>query len=728
MAIVFQEKTKVFHLYNEKISYVMTVLPEGSIGNLYYGRRLNDNEYLLNLYQSRRRDMSACSFDDDIFTLDDMKQEYPQYGHGDLRNPAYKIEQDNGSTICEFVYDHHEIIQGKPPLENLPGCYVEKIAEAETLIITLKDSLIEMEMKLFYTIYRDYPIITRHCEFYTAGKEVVLERALSMCLDLPDSNYQMITFTGAWARERAVTRRDLQIGVQSIYSLRGNGSSAQMNPFFMLARKNTTEQAGEAIGFSFVYSGNFLGQAEVDNYHVTRVLMGIHPECFSWHLAQNDHFVTPEVILTYSDEGFNGLSIPLHKLLRTRLARGYWRDRERPVLINNWEATYFDFDEEKIINLAAKAKSIGIELFVLDDGWFGERNSDKSSLGDWYVNTSKLPGGITGLAEKIEGLGMKFGIWIEPESINADSDLYRSHSQWVLQVPGRRMSPSRNQFILDFSNDEVVDYLAERIDSLLATAKISYVKWDMNRSLSEAFSLAASADKQQMVMHKYILNLYRLYEYLTSRHPEVLFESCSSGGARFDCGMLYYAPQTWASDDTDAWQRCQIQYGTSYGYPISMIGSHVSASPNHQLGRNTPLTTRANVAYFGTFGYEMDITECTEEELDEMKKQIEFMKENRRLIQQGDFYRLVSPFETNNNAWMVVNENKSKAIAGFYQCLNTINQGYYYLKLQGLDPDQLYQVDDKRYYGDVLMNVGICVDERKINGDFYSKIYLIEAV
>ncbi|MDE6357509.1 MAG: alpha-galactosidase, partial [Eubacteriales bacterium] len=439
-----------------------------------------------------------------------------------------------------------------------------------------------------------------------SNEKFVLTNAMSFSVDLPDYKYEMIELTGAWSRERNVKTRKLEHGTQGIYSMRGC-SSGNYNPFIALKRFNTDEFSGEVYGFSLVYSGNFLAQVDVDTYDVARVTLGINPNNFNWTLNNGEEFQTPEVVSVYSDKGLNKMSQTYHTLYRTRLARGYWRDRERPILVNNWEATYFDFNEEKIISLAEKAKELGIELLVLDDGWFGKRNDDTSSLGDWYVNLEKLPNGISGLSKKITDMGISFGLWIEPEMVNKDSDLYRAHPEYMLATPNRNISHGRNQYILDFSKKEVIDYIYTMLEKVISESKISYIKWDMNRCMSEVFSSGMDSEYQGKVMHKYILGVYDLYERLISKFPEILFESCASGGARFDPGMLYYAPQCWTSDNTDAIERLKIQYGTSMVYPLSSIGSHVSAIPNHQVFRNTPIETRANVAYFGTFGYELDL-------------------------------------------------------------------------------------------------------------------------
>ena len=743
MEIVFHEGSKNFHIYNDKISYIITILKNGQMGQLYFGKRVQDKEDFNDLLEFAPRPMSPCLFEGDmLFSLEHIKQEYPSYGRGDMRYPAFEVEQENGSKIVDLVYQSHKIYAGKPKLEGLPATYVEETTEANTLEITLKDSLIGLEVILRYTIYKEYPVITRNVCFEQKGKEtILLNRAMSMNLDLPDQEYEMIELTGAWARERAIRTRKLSHGVQSIHSMRGC-SSANFNPFLALKRPETTEDCGEAIGFSLVYSGNFLAQVEVDTYDVTRVSMGIHPEHFCWVLRQGEQFETPEVVMVYSDQGLNAMSQTFHSLYRTRLARGYWRDRERPILINNWEGTYFDFTEEKILQMAKEAKALGIELFVLDDGWFGKRNDDHHSLGDWYPNLEKLPEGITGLAKKIEKLGLKFGLWFEPEMVNKESDLYRKHPDWILATPDRASCHGRNQYVLDFSREEVVDEILRQMEDVLSNAPISYVKWDMNRSMTEVYSLTKSPKEQGMVAHQYILGVYRLYEALIQKFPEILFESCASGGSRFDAGMLYYAPQCWTSDDTDAVERLKIQYGTSMVYPISSMGSHVSASPNHQVFRDTPLKTRANVAYFGTFGYELDLSRLKKEEKEEIKQQVAFMKRHRKVIQKGKFYRLMSPFKNNESAWMIVSEDKKEALFGFYRTLGTVNDRFQRIKLKGLQEDFMYticqsesQKEEGAKRGDELLYVGFRVSDstsgeakegfHEEHGDFQSRLYYL---
>lgn len=740
MPIIVHEQNKEFHLYNKNMSYIMKVLKNGQLGQLYYGKVIRDQESFGHLLEIRIRSMAPCFFEGDRdFSMEHIKQEYPSYGHGDMRYPAYEVLQKNGCRISEFVYQSHRVYPGKPVLSGLPASYAESEEEAGTLEITLRDEQMKTNLVLTYTVFEAYGAIARSARFVCENPDgIVLTRAMSASVDLADSDYEMVELTGAWARERNVRFRKLEHGIQAVYSMRGC-SSSNYNPFLALKRPQADEHQGEVYGFSLVYSGNFLAQTEVDTYGVSRITMGIHPDCFQWPLKNGEEFQTPEMVMVYSDQGLNGMSQIYHELYRNRLARGRWRDKVRPILINNWEATYFDFDEQKILGIAETAKSLGIELFVLDDGWFGHRDNSKSSLGDWYPNLKKLPGGITGIAEKIEALGMKFGLWFEPEMVNRDSDLYRAHPDWMFSAPGYHTCHGRNQYVLDFSRKEVVDAIYSMMVKILDEAPVSYIKWDMNRCMTEVYSNVLEAESQGIVTHRYILGVYDLYQRLTDRYPEILFESCASGGARFDPGMLYYAPQCWTSDDTDAVERLKIQYGTSFVYPVSSMGAHVSAVPNHQVLRVTPMETRANVAYFGTFGYELDLNSLSEEEKAKVADQVAFMKAHRELIQFGTFYRLVSPFEDGGNitCWMVVSKDQSEALVGYYRILEPVNTGYQRVKLRGLNPEYKYHVtiQDTCHYGDELMHAGLIVSDASsgdnkekfngANGDYQSRIYHI---
>ena len=761
MAIIFHKQSKCFHLYNNEVSYIMRIMENGQLENLYYGKKIHDKEDFAYFHdEAMRSQMSVCIPEPGLLSMQYTRQEYPSYGTGDYRSPAVTIAQENGSRIIDFKYAGHEIYSGKKEILPLPATYVEGKEEAETLEVTLHDNVMDTDLILSYTIYEAYPVITRNTKFVHKGKEkIVLERAMSASVEFLDMDYEMVQLSGGWSRERYVKNRKLEMGIQSIQSLNGTCCGAEHNPFLALKRPHTTESQGEVYGFSLVYSGNYLGQVEVSTFDMTRVMMGINPEDFSWELKSGESFQTPEVVMVYSDKGLNKMSQTYHRLYRKRLMHGEWRDKARPILLNNWEATYFDFNKDNLIAIAKEAAELNLDMLVLDDGWFGARNDDYRGLGDWYVNLEKLPDGISGLSKKVEELGLKFGLWVELEMVNKDSDLYRAHPDWIISAPNRFESHARHQNVLDFSRKEVVDYIYEMIAKVIRESSISYIKWDMNRYMSEPYSKGSAPCEQGKVMHKYILGVYDLYTRLTTEFPHILFESCASGGARFDPAMLYFAPQTWCSDDTDASERTKIQYGTSYVYPIVSMGSHVSAVPNHQMHRITPIETRANVAYFGTFGYELDLNLLSDAEIETVKKQIAFMKEHRELIQMdGDFYRLLSPFEGNETAWMVVSSDKTQAVAAFYQRLNKVNASWLRLKLDGLDANTKYEVscdmapvasydakiaeayghkteEDsvKTYqaYGDELMSAGIPIDREELNkkgGDFASLLYTLKKV
>ncbi len=717
-----------FHLQNDKISYIIKILKNNHLGHLYFGKKVFDRDNFDHLLLERECSFSPYPFKENPnFSLESIKQEYPCYGTGDYRNPAFQLELSDGSRITNFVYKSHEIFDGKNPLKGLPHIHGDDI---ESLEITLHDEKINCDLILNYSIFKNEPGIVRSAKFINHSDESVkILSAMSSSIDFYDSDYQMMSLDGSWARERHVHTRKLTSGVQSVSSARG-ASSAQHNPFIALKRESTTENAGEAIGFSLIYSGNFLASCEVDAFDVTRVIIGINPFEFSWTLDGSMSFQTPESVLVYSENGLNGMSQAYHNIFINNLMKSKYKNKTRPILLNNWEATYFDFSEESILEIARKAKELGIELFVLDDGWFGSRSSDESSLGDWDVNLEKIPSDMSGLSKKINDLGLDFGLWFEPEMINEVSELYKKHSDYVISVPGQNKSYSRHQFVLDFSRDEVVTYIFNKIKVILDKSSISYIKWDMNRNITEAYSLGLSSDRQKEFFHRYILGVYDLYERLTSAYPDILFESCAGGGGRFDPGMLYYAPQTWTSDNTDAVERLHIQYGTSMVYPIVSMGSHVSAVPNHQVLRNTSLDMRANVAYFGTFGYELDVNKMTSDEQIEVKSQIEFFKKHREVIQFGDFYRLK---QGNIYSWQVVSKDKETAIFAFYQILFQANPSIKKIRLEGLDPQSIYtcETDGKEYFGDELMNIGyICpleyggVADDKNKGDFTSHVYI----
>ncbi|MDU3019684.1 alpha-galactosidase [Clostridium perfringens] len=735
MPIIFHKELKEFHLYNKEISYIIHILPNGHVGNLYFGKKIDPYKTYNHLFEGIYRPLAAYVYEEDNkFSLQNTRQEYPTFGLSDFRKGAFLIKQENGSEISDFKYESHKIIEGKLKLKGLPQTYVENKEDATTLEITLLDEVIKSKLKLYFTIFEDRAVITRSASFLNlSNKSINIEKAMSFNLDLPDSNYNMIQLNGAWGRERHVYDRSIKEGTQGFYSLKG-ASSAEFNPFLALRRSNTDEFSGEVIGFSLVYSGNFMAEIDVDTYNQTRIMMGIHPDRFSWPLNLDEEFYTPEVVIVYSDKGLNYMSQVYHSLYRECLMRGKWKNSVRPILLNSWEALSFSIDEEKIKELATNASKLGVELFVLDDGWFGKRNNDNAGLGDWTVNKEKFPNGLNEIIEYINKLGMDFGIWIEPEMVNKESELYRSHPDWIIHDPNRKPSHTRNQYTLDFSRDEVVDHIYNQIEKLLSDYNISYVKWDMNRYITECYSKDKGANLQGTVYHKYILNVYKLYDKLTTRFPNILFESCSSGGARFDPGMLYYAPQTWTSDNTDAIERIKIQYGSSLVYPLISMGSHVSESPNQQVFRETALETRANVAYFGNLGYELDVNNLSDVEKEEIKKQIQFYKENREVFQFGKFYRIKNPYNNNISAWMVKSNDEKTIILGCYKLLNHANEGKERVKLFGLDKDGDYKFSypyEKEFKGDELMNVGISMNDDYFcnsGNDFSSVLYLLRKI
>ncbi len=729
MNIVYNEAEQLFHLQTKGTSYMMQVVKGGYLVHVYWGRKLRGIHEM-----ERISYVDRCSFHpnpdprDRSFSTDTLPQELPGYGCGDFRHPAYEVQFEQGATASELIYKSHTIISGKPRLEGLPATYVESEGEAMTLEIEMEDAVTELRAVMQYTVYAEHDAIIRSVRYRNAStSEMKLQRALSMSVDFPHAEFDLLRLPGAWARERHIDRHPLATGTQSVESRRGS-SSHQQNPFIALLSRGADEEHGDVYGFSLVYSGSFLAQAEVDQFRSTRVSMGMNPFDFEWLLEPDQSFQTPEVVMVYSGAGLGEMSRTYHHLYRTRLCRGHFRDRERPVLVNNWEATYFDFTADKIEALAGSAGELGIELLVLDDGWFGKRNDDRSSLGDWFVNTEKLPGGLDDVARRVNAQGVQFGLWFEPEMISPDSELYRAHPDWCLHVPDRRRTQARSQLILDFSRQEVCDAVVESLSNILAKAPISYVKWDMNRNMTEIGSASLPPQRQRETAHRYMLGVYSVMEQVTTAFPHVLFESCSGGGGRFDPGMLYYMPQTWTSDDTDAVERLKIQYGTSLVYPISTMGAHVSAVPNHQIGRVTSLEMRGHVAMSGNFGYELDLTKFTDAEKTAVKEQVAFYKSVRALVQNGDMYRLRSPFEGNDTAWMFVSADRSDALLGHFRVLAEPNPASCRIKLRGLCPDTMYHLEQtgRIYGGDELMYAGIFIPQ--MEHDFCSIMYRFTAL
>ncbi|KRE57680.1 alpha-galactosidase [Paenibacillus sp. Soil750] len=733
MGIVYDSNSQTFHLQGKSSSYIMQLINSTYVAHVHWGRQVRGSN-LGGLLARRRRCSFSPSTDpaDLTLSLDTLPQEYPGYGGSDYRVPAYQVQMEDGTTVSELIYESHQIYAGKTPLEGLPSTYTEDESEAESIDIVMSDKLIGLKVILTYTVFRDLDAITRSVRFVNESKQSIkLLRALSFGIDISRSDFDMLHLSGTWARERHIERRPLATGGSVIESRRG-ASSHSLNPFMALLSKKADEDHGESYGFSLVYSGNFVAQAEVDPYGTTRVVMGINSFDFSWLLEPGQTFQTPEAVLVYSAEGLGGMSRTYHKLYRTRLCRGQFRDRHRPILINNWEATYFNFNANKIEELARVGKELGLELLVLDDGWFGKRDNDKSSLGDWFVDRNKLPQGMPDLVNRVKQQGLEFGLWFEPEMVSPDSELYRAHPDWCLHVPGRRRTEARQQLILDYSRQDVREYIVKVITDILASSPITYVKWDMNRNMTEIGSAQLPPERQRETAHRYMLGLYEVLERITSAFPNVLFESCSGGGGRFDPGMLYYMPQTWTSDNTDAVERLKIQYGTSIVYPISSIGAHVSAVPNHQVHRTTPLDMRGHVAMSGNFGYELDLTTFTEADKEAVKGQIELYKQLRPLIQFGEFYRLINPFEQASAAWMFVSEDKKEALVAFFQVLSEPNAPLRKLRLKGLAPEYNYLLDEagdpdesvEIFGGDELMHVGLNLPIWK--GDYRSRLYRLK--
>ncbi len=736
MSIQVNASNRLFHLQTKHTSYVFHVIEDGSLGQLYYGPKIPFKDDYANLNTREEHDCTNTRTDEDVeFQAELLKQEYAGLGKGDYRYPAFQITYPNGSRTSEFQYRDYELKDGKARLTGLPSTFADDSNDSQTLTVKLADG--DLELQLHYTIFADEDVIVRSTTFVNHGKTVFLNRALSAQLDLPDANYDFIQFAGSWSRERHLHRSHLRPGTQSISSLR-TASSHQENPFFMLARPHTDNNQGAVFGFNFVYSGNFLDSVEVDQFDTTRVLIGINPDEFGWKLNSGDSFQTPEVIFSYTDNGFNALSQQLGAFYAQHLINPHFAHQERPILINNWEATFMDFTEDKLMPIVERAKELGIEMFVLDDGWFGHRDDDRSSLGDWFVDEKKFNHGIAGFAKRVHDLDMKFGLWFEPEMISIDSKLYQTHPEWMIKTPGRGQTPGRHQFVLDMSRQEVVDYLFELMSHIIQDAKLDYIKWDMNRNITEMYGADLPADQQLEFSHRYILGVYDLYDRLTKAFPDVLFESCASGGGRFDLGMMYYAPQAWCSDDTDAIERIKIQDGTSYGYTPSMWGAHVSAVPNDQVGRLTSIDTRAKVAYFGAFGYELDVTELSDEEQATIKQQVAFYKQYRKLFQFGTFYRLETP-DTSDNVygWETVSPDKQTAIGMRYQILNGANPAYIRYYFKGLDPERRYTVNDgsEVFSGAELMNAGYFVprvmnrlQSPKVPSDFHADMFIVKAV
>lgn len=745
MSIIFDDKVKTITLQTKNTTYQMKIDRQGVLLHTYYGEKTDDTDKSYMICY-RDRGFSGNPYEvgriDRTYSLDILPQEYSCFGTGDYRISALKVKNADGSRTSCLLYESCEIREGKYSLPGLPAAYGTK-EEAQTLTVTLRDCETGLKVCLYFGVFEEQDIITRAVKIINEGEgAVMLQKAASLSMDWQTGDYEWLTFYGRHTMERNLERSRIMHGVQSVGSVRGT-SSHQHNPFIMVCDGSTTEEQGDCYGFSFVYSGEFLMEVEKDQMDQTRLVYGIHPENFEWKLESGESFVTPEIMMAYG-KGFGSVSRIFHQMIREHICRGEWKHRRRPVLINNWEGTYFHFTGDKLEAIAREAADLGVELFVMDDGWFGKRDDDASGLGDWYPNEEKLGCTLKELGERIMALGMQFGIWFEPEGISEDSDLYRAHPDWAVAVPGRKPGLSRNQLVLDFSREDVQDYMIRRLKEILHNAPISYIKWDFNRSICDKYSRALPQERQGEMAHRFVLGLYRVLEELTKTFPHILLEGCSGGGGRFDAGMLYYTPQIWCSDNTDAIERLQIQYGTSFGYPVSAMGAHVSAVPNHQTGRVTPLSTRGCVAMAGTFGYELDVNRMTAAEREEVRSQIEMFKKHYDLIQYGEYYRLSSPVEGSATVWeMVLSDGGEALVSAVYHHVRS-NPVPVYVKLGGLREDSMYRleltgvpeertlpINSREYFfrqghlvsGAALMHCGLMVPEA-LNGFQAWQIYL----
>lgn len=708
---------KTIHLTGREFSYVMFIDEFNNLLHFHFGKKIADLDYSL----MEEEWTQALGFVSDRRCLDVYQQEYPSYGYTDLRNPAYQVKNKFGNMVSALTVKNYVIQNGEvPEISGMPALYKGN-CHADTLKVILEDVTIGLEVHLLYTVFEEYNVIARSAVLINKSDEnMCINSAYSASVDFPQGEYDVIHFPGSWGRERDRVRTHLTMGLKAELESARGGSSAQLNPFVMITSPDADEVHGEVYGFALCYSGNHSTVAKIDQFGFLRVQQGLNPHQFEWFLGAGETFETPQSIICYSDEGFGKMSREYHDLIRNNLMRSKWADKDRPVLINNWEGTYFKFTEEKLLAMADKAAAVGIDLFVLDDGWFGKRDDDRSGLGDWFVNRKKLPLGIDGLAAKMNEKGLKFGLWFEPEMVNPDSDLYRAHPDWAVHVEERNPVLSRHQLVLDLSKDEVCEYIIRVVSDILENANIEYVKWDMNRQITDMPCGGYN--------HKYTLGYYKIMSTITERFPHILFEGCSSGGARFDLGVLAYMPQIWASDNSDAVARLKIQYATSMCYPISTISSHVTASPNHQCGRLTSLKTRADVAYMGAFGYELDITKMTEEELATVKEQIKLDKKLQTLMRTGDFYRILDPYETNYCSWEVVSKDRKKAFLFVGRVLTKAQTKEAPIKLQGIDESKFYRnvFTGKEYPGSMLMHRGIrpCFKWE----DFATDIFMFEVV
>ena len=698
-------------LQTKHTTYQMGITEHGFLLHLYYGPKAEgDMSYLLTAYDRGFSGNPYDAGDDRTFSMDTFPLEYPCYGNGDYRSPAFNVKNEQGVYGADLRYKTHFVTKGKYSIPGLPAVYADESSGAYTVNVILEDALLGIEVTLRYGVLPELDVITRSAVVKNTGNHLLyITKVYSAAMDFLTGEFDILHFHGRHAMERMEERVPVIFGNQSFGSRRGT-SSHQQNPFFILADTETTEDYGSCYGMSMLYSGNFKFEVEKDQIGQTRMEMGLLDEMLEYSLEQGKEFYTPEVAMAYSQNGLTSLSHLYHKLIRYHVCRGKYKTSRRPILINNWEATYMNFNGDKIIDIAKQAAELGVEMLVLDDGWFGNRNSDNSGLGDWVVNEEKMGGPLSEIADKINQMGMKFGLWIEPEMVNEDSQLYRTHPDWAFTIPGRRPVRGRNQLVLDFSRKEVVDYIFDSISKVIDSANIAYIKMDMNRSICDVYTAVEQNQNYGKIMYEYVLGVYDFLERLIQRYPDLLIEGCSGGGGRFDAGMLYYTPQIWCSDDTDAIERIQIQHGTSFGYPVSAVGSHVSAVPNHQTGRVTSIQTRSVVAMAGSFGYELDLNLLSEEEKEAVKQQIKDYKKYWNLIHNGTCYRLHDPL-TNHEfaAWEFTSEDKNECLLNIVTLTTHANAPVNYVKCKGLHPDKMYrnEKDNTVYNGNALMHAGL---------------------
>jgi alpha-galactosidase len=727
MGILYNEKDRVFKLDTPKSTYMIGIVDkENFVGHIYYGKKISDTD--MRCLMRLPDQLPSENGRERVSFLDTLPMEYSTHGVGDFREDCLSVKTESGHCACSLSCVSHVIYPGKPLLEGLPATF-GKTGDCTTLELTCEDTVLKLRVILYYTVFEQLDVITRSVKVVNASEETVyLTKVLSACLDMDNRDYDMLTLYGLWAKERMISRRRITDGKQLITSLRGV-SSHQEQPFMAVMERDANEDRGEVYGMNLVYSGNFMAQAEITQFMLLRTVIGINPVDFSWRLKKDESFTAPEAVLVYSGEGIGGMTRTYHDLYRNHLVRGEYKDKKRPVLINNWEATYFNFDTEKLLDIAREASELGIEMLVMDDGWFGKRDDDRSGLGDWYVNESKLKGGLKYLVEEVNKLDMKFGIWFEPEMVSPDSDLYRAHPDWAIQVPGRAGAMSRHQYALDITRKEVRDTVYDSIHKILSDANIEYVKWDMNRSLTDIGSCGLDADTQGEFYHRYVLALYEMQGRLMNDFPYLLLENCSSGGGRFDAGMLYYGPQIWCSDNTDAIDRLRIQLGTALIYPLSTMGAHIAVCPSHSNGRITPFATRGYVALAGTFGYELDITKLPEEEKNMIPGQVAMYHKYNELVRNGDYYRIAS-FQENNeyDCYEVVSKDKREALITYIQVQGGPNFRTRRITAKGLAEDTVYRIEEtgEEFSGGALMYAGLNI--ANMRGDYVGRLIHLIAV